>query len=172
MFGHILAIADSVFAPNARLFYNCLPSSMKFTPLLMMPKWNNSMPATLILKKRSIKSGIGGRLYKLLQSYLTDRRQITIIGSAISGSTIKTGGVPQGSILGPLLFLFYINDLPDAICYSSTYAFADDSKFLSNSCIYLQRELDKVSEWYATNKMSLNSSKCKIHSFRGEGAFS
>ena len=150
MFGHILAIANSVFAPNVRLFYNCFPSSTKFTPLLMMPKWNNSMPTILILKKR----------------------QVTVIGSAISGSTIIRSGVLQCSILRPLLFLIYINDLLDAICYSSTYVFADDSKYFSNSCIYLQRDLDKVTEWFATNKMSLNSIKCKILSFRGEGALS
>ena len=80
--------------------------------------------STLLTKLRNI--GIGGRLYKLLESYLTDRRQITVDGSAISGSTIITSGVLQGSILGPLLFLIYFKSLYDAICYSWTYAFADD----------------------------------------------
>ncbi|CAB4000722.1 Hypothetical predicted protein [Paramuricea clavata] len=60
-------------------------------------------------------------------SYLTNRTQMCSVNGALSGTKLVTCGIPQGSILGPLLFLIYINDLPNSLEYSSTRMFADDT---------------------------------------------
>ena len=72
--------------------------------------------------------------------------------------------VPQGSVLGPLLFLIYINDLPQAVSHSTVYLFADDTKFFldvsQSNTIDLQHDLNAVTEWCKTWKISLNLNKC------------
>ena len=67
-------------------------------------------------------------------------------------------GVPQGSILGPALFLTYINDLPIHCKHAQVLLFADDTKltFLNKSCEEVQREIDNVKHWLDTNKPCLN----------------
>ena len=75
-------------------------------------------------------------------------------------------GVPQGSILGPLLFLVFANDLPEYVNGSSLALFADDSKLyrtldFSNSSTYLQQDLDGLRKWSLDNCMVFNASKCK-----------
>ena len=82
-----------------------------------------------------------------------------------------TSGVPQGSVLGPLLFAIYINDMPDFLADCDCYLFADDSKLLChavddhslNSC--MQNEVNVFSRWSETNKMEFNLSKCKVIDF-------
>ena len=74
-------------------------------------------------------------------------------------------GVPQGSILGPLLFLVYINDLPEQIDYASCYFFADDAKLLKsisvvNDSITLQTDLNNLCIWCKEWKLTLNGGKC------------
>ena len=74
-------------------------------------------------------------------------------------------GVPQGSILGPLLFIVYVNDIPDAINYSHCFLFADDAKLLkvintSADHNQLQEDLSDVSTWCEQWNLKLNSSKC------------
>ena len=67
-----------------------------------------------------------------LKSYLTGRKQQVVIEGAKSGWLSVTSGVPQGAILGPLLFLLYINDMPDVVSFCSISLFADDAKCFFN----------------------------------------
>ena len=100
----------------------------------------------------------------MLQSYLSNRRQCTKIGQAISRFTIVQCGIPQGSCLGSLLFLIYINDLPNATKCQTTL-FADDTNLhISNKDLTIleneaNKELKKIDNWMKCNKLSVNYSK-------------
>jgi hypothetical protein len=76
-------------------------------------------------------SGIGGTLLQRFQSYLTDRRQRVAVLGVTSDSRPVCSGVPQGSILGLLLFLLYVNDFAEAVKSSHVSMFADDTKLYS-----------------------------------------
>ena len=83
-----------------------------------------------ILLTKLHKCGISGRLLMWLHAYLTDRSQCVCINNQLSDLLPVISGVPQGSILGPLLFAIYINDLPVCIGSSRPLLFADDTKCL------------------------------------------
>ena len=86
---------------------------------------------SLLLLKSEL-CGIGGPLLSWFQSYLTGRKQRVVIEGFYSDWLSVTSGVPQGSILGPLLFFVYVNDAPSYICYNSTLAlFVDERLFVS-----------------------------------------
>lgn len=109
--------------------------------------------------------GIKGNLHKMIQSYLTNRTQKTQINLYTSGEEKVNMGVPQGSILGPLLFIIYINDLANVFKEVDFYFFADDTaiSIKGSSENELQIILDKllplVTKWFQVNRLSLNVSK-------------
>ncbi|PNF20902.1 hypothetical protein B7P43_G11183 [Cryptotermes secundus] len=118
--------------------------------------------------------GIQGRFYDLIASYLSDRHQRVLITDIEMSNTIRSDwdivrhGVPQGSILGPLLFLFYINDL--STIFNSTVKpvlFADDTSLVisSNNNLQYNRDVnisfDCLNEWFKSNLLTLNFSKTK-----------
>ena len=127
----------------------------------------------LIIKKLQ-KLGISGSLLKWYAHYLSDRKQYSVIGTHSSTlSTINTG-VPQGSLLGVLLFQILINDLKNSLKYSSAILYADDTtillcgrniKFILTK---LQNDLDNLSMWLRSNKLALNTEKTKVMVFARE----
>ena len=120
----------------------------------------------LILLNKLKRYGIRGIPFKLFESYLTNRRQYTLINGYRSTYETINCGVPQGSTLGPLLFLLYINDI-HMVSNFNINLFADDANLsLSNKCPALlennvNNELIKISKWLNTNKLSLNITKTK-----------
>ena len=109
--------------------------------------------------------GIRGIINDWFRSYLTERVQSTQIGSEVSTKLTTACGVPQGSVLGPLLFLLYVNDLCRSSDKLSFYLFADDTNLLyaDRDINSLERvvnaELSKVQEWLVANKLTLNVKK-------------
>ena len=105
--------------------------------------------------------GISGELYQVLQNYLSGRLQRVVLNGQTSSWRPVLAGVPQGSILGPLLFLIYINDLPDEL-KSSAKLFADDTSLFSivkdenESANALSYDLSQISKWAFNWKMLFN----------------
>jgi hypothetical protein len=122
------------------------------------------------LSVHKLKSyGIQGKLLGWFQQYLSGRQQRVVLEGVTSDWLPVTSGVPQGSILGPLLFLLYINDMSSVIQSSTLALFTDDAKrFKSISCQEdvneLQADMDRLVTWSDTWKMKFNSSKCKVMS--------
>jgi hypothetical protein len=123
----------------------------------------------LLLKLDSY--GISGSLVKWIEAFLTNRKQRLVLGDTCSVWKDVTSGVPQGSVLGPSLFVIFINDLPDCVSDQTVFKlFADDSNLLriindSNDHLELQKDLLAVSHWTTTWLMELNAKKCKVMHF-------
>ena len=105
--------------------------------------------------------GVDGEFLSLLEKYLENRTQIVVLNGQTSEWKEINSGVPQGSVLGPFLFLIYINDLPDGIT-SICKIFADDTSLLlkvldvNKSTKKLNLDLEKISEWAFQWKMHFN----------------
>lgn len=119
---------------------------------------------TLIRKLSCL--GFHSNLLDWIESYLRNRVQFVKIDNSLSKPINVTSGVPQGSHLGPLLFLLFINDLPNVIKHSECLLFADDLKVYraiktKNDCNLLQEDINAVDEWCVFNNLPLNTSKCQ-----------
>ena len=120
------------------------------------------------LMSKIIAHGIDGRVARWISDWLGNRMQRVCLSGATSNWILVLSGVPQGSVLGPLLFLIFINDL-DLNLVSSILKFADDSKNLWQShhaCsadrLQLQLDLDALCKWADDWQMKFNVSKCKV----------
>lgn len=109
--------------------------------------------------------GIRGIALQWFRSYLKGRKQSVFVGGELSESLDISYGVPQGSVLGPLLFLLYINDIPSSSKNLDFHLFADDtSLFMSHNDLTtletnINTELANISDWLIANKLSLNTKK-------------
>ena len=106
-----------------------------------------------------------------IKEYLTDRNQRVCINGCHSSSLPVISGVPQGSILGPILFLVYVNDLPLQVSFSDVFLFADDTKCLKPvssplDSSQLQEDLNHLSSWSMNWKLSFNELKCFLLAFQ------
>jgi hypothetical protein len=109
--------------------------------------------------------GVAGNLLNWFADYLHGRLQRVVVDNVTSQ---WTSGVPQGSILGPILFAIFINDFPNVVLDKSQMAlYADDSNVYESilsmqCCKTLQQSLDSHNTWSYINNMSFNASKCKV----------
>ena len=151
----LVAITHEIFEA-----FDCNPSLEVRSVFLDISKafdkvWHDG----LLYKLKSM--GFSGELYKLLENYLSNRFQRVLLNGQTSSWKPVLAGVPQGSILGPLLFLVYINDLPDGL-KSNAKLFADDTSLFTivkdknESANILNNDLQSISTWAYNWKMLFN----------------
>ena len=105
--------------------------------------------------------GIEGKILSWITSFLTNRQQTVYVNDSCSGKVKITSGVPQGSVLGPLLFLIYIDDISKiSVDGCKSYLFADDFKVYSKDLSALQKSLDNLLPFTSKRQLSLAPSKC------------
>ena len=122
----------------------------------------DSIPHERLLQKMA-GYGIAGKTLEWTKNFLNGRKQRVRVGNEYSSETDVTSGIPQGSILGPVLFTIFINDLPDAINVHCK-VFADDTKIYedANKQNDLQRDLYSMQRWTELWNLYFNVNKCKV----------
>ena len=136
----------------------------------------DSVPHNRLLYKLGCY-GVAGKLLSWIEAFLSNRWQQVTIGGCQSNLVPVASGVPQGSVLGPLLFLLYVNDLPDVVS-CPVKMFADDTKLFSgvstdSDAAAMQRDIDALVDWSDSWQMPFNKGKCKVlHVGSGNSAFS
>jgi hypothetical protein len=123
-----------------------------------------------ILLAKLQKLGFSGHFVNLIESWLVNRIQIVKVDNSLSGAKQVYSGVPQGTVLGPILFNIYISDLFLLFNDATIYGYADDSKLLMPirdpaDCAKLQLELQCLHRWCHRNGMSVNLSKTSVMHF-------
>ena len=121
-----------------------------------------------ILLAKMSRYGIQGTSLDWFKSYLTNRTQRCSVNGYLSDFSTLKCGVPQGTILGPLLFLVYINDLPNCLSFSIPRMYADDTHITyAGSDLHLiqyslSHDLEKLSKWLVCNRLTLNATKTEF----------
>jgi hypothetical protein len=125
----------------------------------------DSVPHQRLLLKLSAH-GIKGKLLKWIKDFLYSRKQRVVMGNFISIWEMVLSGVPQGSVLGPILFIIFLNDFNEIISNDSKF-YADDSKIIAQvnnltQCVALQGDINNIIMWCTDWLISLNLNKCKV----------
>ena len=120
-----------------------------------------------ILLKKLENLGIGGKILTWLKSFLSNRFQSVSVEGKLSFIHLVLSGVPQGTVLGPLLFIIFIDDIYESVKYSLARSFADDSRLTKEiksiiDQLQLQEDLDAVVEWADENGMELHEGKFEL----------
>uniref|UniRef100_A0A0K8R5B7 Putative rte ele1 orf1-h 1e-60-j 4 n=1 Tax=Ixodes ricinus TaxID=34613 RepID=A0A0K8R5B7_IXORI len=118
-----------------------------------------------ILLNKLYRVGFCGPFHALLKSFLINRTQIVSVGNVRSSLAFLTSEVPQGSILSPLFFNIYVNDISTSITTSKIFQYADDTLIFSRHLVYeraiemLQIDVAKIMDWFFANKLRVKCFK-------------
>ena len=130
-------------------------------------------PPTFEIVPTPLTFRITGCLWEWFKSYLTNRQQCVCINDSASKTLPVLSGVPQGSVLGPILFLIYVNDLPATVTNTKLLLFADDAKIYKSianptDVLLLQEDLNLLNSWSINNHLNFNVNKCIFLSFNAK----
>ena len=146
---------------------NIVSALVNAVVFLDLKKAFNTVDHNILLKKLQYY-GIRSSCHEWFTSYLNNRTQTCQIKCSVSTSKLVKCGVPHGTILGPLLFLLYINDLPNCLYFSQPRMYADDTRLtfasadLNRISDCLNYDLDGVFMWLSANKLTLNLTKTQF----------
>ena len=126
-----------------------------------------------ILLNKLSKLGIGGKLGHWIFAFLINREHVINVNGTKSSAARVLSGVPQGSVLGPLLFLIMIGDIDKHVKYSTVSSFADDTRVTGrisslDDVKRLQEDLESIYKWAKENKMFFNDTKFKLLKYTKE----
>ena len=121
----------------------------------------DGVPHDILLQKIEML-GIGGNFLKIIASYLSKRKQYVKLNGFNSETGQVTSGDPQGSLLGPLLFIIFVNDLPLQVSNCETFGYAEDFKLVATNSENMQYDIKQIEECSLNNKMTLNENKYYI----------
>ena len=124
-----------------------------------------------ILLEKLKRYGVCGRLHAWLESFLRGRKQTVMVDGSCSSFVDVLSGVPQGTVLGPILFLIYVIDLESVLKHGSSLSFADDTKITAAirsmlDKFNLQEDLNNVISWADLNNMSLHQAKFEVMNYK------
>lgn len=117
-----------------------------------------------ILLQKIKNLGITGKLFNWISDFLTNRQQVVVLDGVMSFVAAVISGVPQGTVLGPILFLIFINDITDSVNHSTLSCFADDTRVSKsiasvNDSLLLQEDMDSLLLWAKSNNMEMHEDK-------------
>lgn len=155
---------DAFVKLTSKIYNNLDNSKPTIATFLDLAKAFDTVNHEILIKKLQIY-GIRGNALDLIKSYLTNRKQKVRLNGVYSSERAINTGVPQGTILGPLLFVIYINDMLTGIIDDLIISYADDTVILTEGKTWKEAEqkmnksLRSIEIWLASNKLSLNTDK-------------
>lgn len=161
---------DALGSITEHIYNNLDKSKPTIAIFLDLAKAFDTVNHEILLRKLN-NIGVRGNANKLIRSYLTDRTQVVKIKDETSSQRVISCGVPQGSILGPLLFIVYMNDIFSLLKEGKLIAFADDTVLISEGATWdevqnlINKNLKVVFNWLCANELSLNITKTVYMTF-------
>ena len=155
---------DTIVQFSENLYKNINNGQSTIAVYIDLRKAFDTVNHDILLNKLSIL-GVKRKNFNWIQNYLKDRSQRTLVNNICSSNAEVRCGVPQGSVLGPLLFLIYVNDMQNILLRSKHYLYADDTViFISGTNTAdvvnkLQIDLNRYDKWCKGNKLTINTKK-------------
>ncbi|XP_069122260.1 uncharacterized protein [Argopecten irradians] len=151
--------SDTISYPITKLFNQSISTGT------LPDDWKKARVCAIFKKGDKCEPGNYSHMKTWISSFLKGRHQMVTMNDKNSEWSSVTSGIPQGSVLGPLLFVIFVNDLPD-IVQSDVYLFVDDTKIFKairgkDDALDLQSDLDTMSKWSETWLLKIHPDKCK-----------